>query len=741
MEKETPRIVTETQELFRLYSDKRTTWAEHAQEDKEFRLGRQWTDEQTRELEARGQAPIVVNRIHPAVETAKAFLTSKSPGFKIFPKEGSDRKTATAFTALLEHIWNRCDGNAELRQAVDDYYVVGMGVLLGYIDPMQDMGKGEVVVKSVDPLDVYIDPNSRDPFCSDASNIIISKLTTKVQAAQMVPMFEEQIKNATGDLFSDRPTTSGADNGELIFPEDTETKTEGLDNDEEIRWFERYTKTMTRRYRIYEQFSGREDVMTDEEFKGYVQRPAWIINGQVVTNQQKAMQAIQMLTKQYEMMMLQYQQQKESFAAGLGEDELAREQGFDGMQNSPRMPQMPQKPQIEQVTFMKLIQMQLIAVVIIPAWRITKTVIVGDELLYSLVLPTEHYPVVVMKNLDTRTPYPTSDVRMVKNLQKYINKTRSLIIAHATTSTNTKILLPEGSVDIVEFEKKWAQPGVAITVDMEFGVPVPVQPLPLPNELYQNEREAKNDIDHQLGIYEFMMGNPQNAPNTNSGMMNLDDFGKRKIRSKLDDIESALIKLARVLIPLMQELYTTEKIIRIIEPNGIESEYMINKRMYDQFGNVTETVSDISSGSYDIIVKAGSTLPSNRFAQLQLYVEAYEKGIIDRQEVLKKTDIFDAEGVLQRIDVIQRLTQQVQQSQEEIKGLKGDLQTREREVYHAKQELEVEKFKGSLDKIDNKAQASRQVYESRLKDAELEVKKSVAESKDAQQRQIQGITQ
>jgi len=548
-------------------------------------------------------------------------------------------------------------------------------------------------------------------------------------------MFEEQFRSANGDMFSDRPTTERGDGGELTFPEDAETKTES-GGDTYIRWYERYAKTLTRRYRVYEKFSGREDVMPDEEFKGYVQRPAWIINGQVVTNQQKAMQAIQMLTKQYEMQLLQYQQQKETFAAGVGEDEYARDQGFDGTEVNPQMPQMPQKPEIEQVTFMRLIQAGQIDVVIIPAWRFTKYVIVGDTLLYELVLPTEFCPLVVMKNLDTRTPYPTSDVRMVKNLQEYINKTRSLIIAHAATSTNTKILIPEGSVVIEEFERKWAQPGVAITVDMEFGAPVPIQPLPLPNELYQNERDAKNDIDHQLGLYEFMMGNPQGAPDTNSGMMNLDDFGKRKIRSKLDDVENALVRLGKVLIPLMQQLYTTEKIVRIIEPNNVESEYMVNKRMYDTFGNVTEVLNDVSTGTYDIIVSAGSTLPSNRFAQLQMYVDAYEKGIIDRQEVLKKTDIFDSEGVMQRIDVIQQLTSQLQQSQEEIKGLQGDLQTREREAYHAKQELEVEKFKSSLDKIGNKAQASRQVYESRLQDAEAEVKKNVADSKNEQQKTI-----
>ena len=39
-------IVSETQDLYQKYSSKRDTWSQHAKEDKEFRLGRQWTQEQ-----------------------------------------------------------------------------------------------------------------------------------------------------------------------------------------------------------------------------------------------------------------------------------------------------------------------------------------------------------------------------------------------------------------------------------------------------------------------------------------------------------------------------------------------------------------------------------------------------------------------------------------------------------------------------------------------------------------------
>ena len=126
-------------------------------------------------------------------------------------------------------------------------------------------------------------------------------------------------------------------------------------------------------------------------------------------------------------------------------------------------------------------------------------------------------------------------------------------------------------------------------------------------------------------------------------------------------------------------------------------------------------------------------MPTNRYAQLELYMDAYKNGIIDKQEVLKKTEVFDMEGVLQRTDVVGQLQQKVQSQEEQIKKLKGDMQTREREVYHAKQRAEIEKFKSELDKTQTQSKASAKMFEKRLDDAlgqaKGEVRRTIAESR------------
>ena len=704
-------FVNETIDIYTRYSKKRDTWAVEAKEDREFRLGKQWTTQQANVLKKRGQAPIVVNRIHPAVETAKAMITANRPSFRVAPREDSDKKVANVMSALLSYMYDLSDGRSVIRKVVDDYYVMGLGFMQVYQDPMMDMGKGEVCIHDLDPLDVYVDPNSQHKFFDDAENIIVSRLFTKDQAKKLYPMYKKDIEAANSEQDYNAPETGRDFDGKVHFPEDVGT----LDNTNYVRGYERYYKKHIPEFRVFEKFSNKEDVLNDEQYMAYVQRPAFLIEGQIITDPQRAQALIAQLEEMDQMRMAQEKMQ------------MVQQMEQMNLEDDAVIPEPEPKPvSVQEITYGDLIENGDIEVVRVLMCRVHQCVVVGDKLLYKRIMPLEHYPIVPFVNIHTRTPYPVGDVRLVKGMQEYINKTRSLIIAHATTSTNTKILVPEGSVDMAEFEQKWAQPGVAIQYDPTDGAPMAVQPSPLPNELYQNEQTAKNDIDHQLGIYEMMAGNTAVAPQTYKATISLDEFGQRKIKSKLADIEAGLTRVAQVAIPLMQELYSTEKVFRVVQPNNSLSEFVLNKKLIDDKTNEIKIINDITIGKYDVVCVAGSTLPTNRYAELEFYKDAYQMGIIDRKEVLKKTEVFDAEGVEERMDSIMKLQQALQGAQEEIKKLKGDLQTRDREAINLRKKAEVEKFKSELDRISNKSTAAGTLYEKRLDDVLSTVRKEVS---------------
>ena len=697
--------ITITEEAFRSYSDVRTVWAEAAQDDRRFRLGEQWTEEELARLQARNQAPIVVNRVHPAVEAAKAMLTANRPSFRVSPREDSDNETAQAINGLLQYIWQVNDSDTMMRQVIDDYYVTGLGAVLAYVDPTKDFGKGEVCLKDIDPLTVYIDPRSRDRFGDDAEHIIISYLVSKASLLKSYPQYAAKIKKADSSNDSDMPSTELGSAG-TYFPEDENIMALNTE-DELVRLYMRFTKDIVSSYRVLDNTTGVEDVYSEKEFTEFLKKPAWVINGEVYTSEETAQEAYQMALQQAQAAAEQAQMQNQQSA-----QETADSTG----EPVPIAGAQVQQPEVQNITMASLVQAGIIDFVKIDRTIVRQYLIIGQTMLNESVLENDHYPIVFFMNLHNRTPFPISDVRMVRSLQEEINKTRSLIIAHATTSTTNKLILQTGSADMHDFEDRWASPTSVMEADLTAGDIQVIQPAPLPGDLYQKETMAKADIDHQMGLYEFMMGNAQNSPQTYRATISIDEFGQRRIKSKLMDIESGLKRLGEIVVALMQKLYTTEKIVRVIQPNNSMSEYMVNKRMYDDYGRVIGVLNNVMVGRYDVVVVTGSTLPTNRFAQLEFYMEAYEKGIIDRQEVLKKTEIFDQEGVMQRTDLIQQLQQQLQQYEEEIKSLKGDLQTAQRETMHAKQETELARFKSSIDGSRMQVDHSTKLYGERLND-------------------------
>ena len=707
--------VIKSLELLEHYMNMRNEWATRFREAEEFRNGVQWNANQVNELKKRGQTPIVVNRIHPAVETAKAMLTSRKPEFRATAREDSDRKVADVFSSLFQWMFDISAAEVELKRMIDDYYVGGMGVLQAYQDPNADMGNGEVILKALYPLDVYIDPNARDPFCRDAASIIVARLMTDEEAFKQWPEYRKKIENAEVSDHVRYPRTSLEKLDGQIMPGDLDTQDNAHHKKRE--YVERYTRIKQDVYKIYDTTTKYQALYTNEEYQKYRNEPA-----------------IELLPLQGEITYVTDLMEVEEYMAineaGNGYFHMTMDQQTGQPVMQPGMESQGAIPnstvEINIIPKQQLIDKDIIMSNKIVRNRVQMIVSVGSALLYTRILPVEDYPIVTMMNVHNRNPFPESDVRIYRPLQEYINKIRSLIVAHASTSTNVKLLIPRGAVNKKEIEQEWGRAGTAvIEFDGELGAPVVAGPIPLPNELYKNETDAKHDLEYGFGIFELMQGGSAGAPSTYRGTIAIDEYGQRRIKSRQDDLESVLNQLAKVTIPLMQQIYTEEKVIRLVQPSGLVKEAKFNYNNED----LTGKINDITTGAYDIVVVTGSTLPSNRWAQFEFYMQMYEKGLIDQVETLKKTEVVDIEGVLERMNTIKMLQQQVAQQEEEIKDLKGDLQTADRETVGARKRLEVEKFKSDLSDQASKAQAATSLFDARLKDTLAMQKQTVKPNK------------
>jgi hypothetical protein len=336
----------------------------------------------------------------------------------------------------------------------------------------------------------------------------------------------------------------------------------------------------------------------------------------------------------------------------------------------------------------------------IPQTRIKVTASIGQVLLYETILDTDIYPIIPIPNIWTNTPYPKSDVNKVKDMQRLLNKLFSLALSHAQTAAGLKLMIPQGSVeDLSQIEKDWANPNAVIEYDPSYGEPHLAQPQPLSGEFYALINQVERYIDLNFGVPELLQGFKSGAADSVRGTMLLAQMGEGRGASKLRDIEMSLQQLGKVLYQMSKGHYTFEKSFRIVQPNNDITEFTINNRLYDdKKKEILSIQNDITSGQFDVRIMAGSTMPSNKYAEYQMYMEAYQLGLIDKVEALKKTEIYDKEGVLQRTGEVQRLQSIIGQLQNQIKELSGDLQTAQRESVSDRKRVEVEKFKSKLNK-------------------------------------------
>ena len=648
--KDDPRA-TLNKELFQQWRDAREDWDEDARGDLDFFLGNHFTTNEASDLASRNQADVPMDRISPAVEKFKSMLTAKPPVFTAIPREDSDSQVSNIWRTILGYVWDISDGDSQMKQAIQDYAVTGLGYLYAYIDNKTDFGRGDVKFTYVNPFRVYVPPDCRDRWFSDADGIILSTILTGEQIVNLYPQLGDQLNPETGEvvpgLINDISTVLEED-----FPESSHKNTmraytpaEIKDNNywhrEKYQILERFYHTTVPFYRVVDSQTGQESILDEE-----------------------------------------------AFATLLEENPGAFERGF---------------MEFEEV----------------PQTRIGVSATVGEITLYEKVLNIDTYPIIPLPNIWTETPYPKSDVSRAKPMQRLLNKLWSLALSHAQASAGLKLIVPMGSVpNIEDLERDWSNPNAVIEVDTTQGEPHYPAPQPLAGEFYRLIQQCEFYIDFTFGLPEMMHGVPDKAPETVRGTERMIALGSERPKSKLRDIEFSINRLGRVLYGLAKGHYTYQKMFTLVQPNNDEQGIAIN--LYDNVGNAVNDVyrDRLNIGQHDVRIQPGSTLPESKWAIYDVYLQAFQLGLVDKMEVLSKNpEIFDKAEIMKRLNDYERYEAQIATLSEQVKELEGDLQTARRESVHDRMKVEVSKLKSKLSDISSRGEADRKIKAAKMDNA------------------------
>ena len=734
------KLVDSALDLFRkANSSERQKWQYTAQKSQEFFLGDQLTDDEQRTLLESGMPDFIVNRITPVIEMMKFFATANNPRWQAVGAEGSDSDVAAVHADIADYCWYNSNGNSLYAHVIQDALVKGVGFLQVDVDPDQDRGMGEVIFNRIDPFDVYVDPMARDFLFRDANYIIVKKDLPKSQLMNLFPDKKNKIKKSNSSQtgindYSERDrgnsdATFHTDLGQVAY------KVTG-EEDEIIDYYEVYSKEKILFYNMFisipppagEMAKIEEDVkfqLKDAEAEMMVtlvekkkELSELVAKGEMV--QERAMLEMERIEKQARD---EFEKQKEIL---INKQKEAKTQIKNYILNEVEYNVFMGNPQtaktvIESIKFYET--------------RIKLVVVCGDVLLFKNIIPVTEYPIVPFVYQFTGTPFPLGAVTPMVGKQRELNKAHQILIHNANLASNLRWLYEEGSVPEDEWEQYSASPGALLKYRSGFAPPVPVQPMPLNQAFFGITTTAREDMEYISGVYSSMQGDTSSNPETYRGLLAMDEYGTRRIKAWMQNtIEPALEHLGRIFKDYSQEIYQANKVFRIVQPNNIDEEKVIeiNIPIFDDLGNASQKFNDYGTAKFDVRIIGGSTLPLNRWALLEEYFKWYQAGLIDDIAMIGETDIRNKEAVIQRKSIYMQLRTRLEEMESVITDREGTIETLERQLVQSniksksqdanmrmeKDMLESEAAQSSLrDKLRNEAAF-------KLKELDLAFKKS-----------------
>lgn len=708
----------------------RKKWFMDSQKCMDFYLNEQLTAEEQEDLREGGMPDFIINRITPAIEIMKYFVTANNPKWQAIGTDGSDTDIAHVHSMVSEYCWHLSGGKSLFGNVIQDALVKGVGFFRVDIDPDADKGMGEVVFKTIDPYDVYVDPMSRDFLYRDASYIIVQKNLPKTQLIKMFPDFKRKIVRASGNAETKNYSMRDVHESTNIQPGDVEQEAYTLEGeqDEILDYYEVYTKERVPFVNVF-----LKKTPTPEELEAIKQQAKANVEMMAQENDVRLKEReteLAGLVAQGEMleerMELELQKTQEQMAAQVNEQMALMEAQMVQAQTQ-TIQEVMTKDEFDDLNKSPMFRNKLVEAVEFYKTQVKMCASAGDMYLYETILPIKDYPIVPVPYMHTNTPFPMSAVLPMIGKQREINKAHQIMLHNANLASNLRWLYTEGAVDEEEWEKYSSAPGAMLKFRQGFTPPTPVQPLPINNAFYTVTQQGKADIEYISGISSSMQGVGQDSHETYRGMLAMDEYGTRRIRQWVNNcVEPALEHLGHVFKDIAQFTYTSQKVFRIVQPEagqtqGEIEQVSINIPMYNDFGEVVERFNDYSAAQFDIRIVAGATQPINRWALLDEYFKWYQSGLIDDIAMLEHTDIRNKKSILQRKSLYSQLQSQLEGLTETLKDRESTIETLQRQVVQSEIQNRIDEGSREIDSQITKTIAQQKLLQQRMSDREKEL--------------------
>lgn len=348
------------------------------------------------------------------------------------------------------------------------------------------------------------------------------------------------------------------------------------------------------------------------------------------------------------------------------------------------------------------------------------------------------FPFILMKNYDIPFEFwGVGEVEQILSPQSYINDLTNQIIDNAKLTANMQWIVDKNCG--IGKGKLTNRPGLVIRKNPGSEVKRD-QPPAMPTYLREQIEVLKQDIQDISGVFDSLKGEKQGSVTAASAIMALQEASQARIRLKIKIMESFLSELACIVYSRMQQFWKLDRWVRVTDIEGNAS--------FKEIGQ------EVLSNDFDLKVMAGSTMPVNRNAMMDLMIRLAQTNgedglpLVDRKAVLEFLPTGDKKAISDRFEELKAQKQQEQQMLAEQQNAQMQQQQGEmnqsvtQEVMNmlqqvisasdmtAKQVDELIMDKENREKKEYESSIEEKGYKRGVKDGQMQIKKEEKEIGD-----------
>lgn len=329
------------------------------------------------------------------------------------------------------------------------------------------------------------------------------------------------------------------------------------------------------------------------------------------------------------------------------------------------------------------------------------------------------FPFVLMKNYDIPFEFwGVGEVEQVMSPQHYVNELTNQIIDNAKNTANMQWIIDKNSG--IGQGKLTNRPGLVIRKTPGSEVRRDTPPA-MPSYVREQIEVLKKDIQDISGVFDSLKGEQQGSVTAASAILALQEASQARIRLKIKLMEASLSELAQIVYSRMQQFWKLDRWVRVTDVEGNPS--------------FREIGAQVLSNDYDLKVMAGSTMPVNRNAMLDLMIRLAQTNgedglpLVDRKAVLEFLPTGDKKAITDRFAELQAQQQKGELDQSVTEQVMSMLQ----QVVQAsdltsKQVDELIMDKEQRDKKEYESQIEEKGYKRGLKDGKVQSKEEEEET-------------